>query len=591
MVCFLIYFSFTWGFDKSRNTSLRSKESPRKLPNLLLLKKNMKRMFTVYSAFESFWSSSVPISRVYGVHYRGFGLFYKPLTHHRFSTFTVKSSSPNTNFNACNNPNEKVKLKANSNYGLTLPNLFSVNSKNSNLREILKWPLKKAKNQAYKPKHFPPANKEWLNSIYAYNKATEKRLPTADKVVFRLIKSYFNFYSKKLEKKVRMPRKRARVRRLSTDRMLVSKAEVKHTSDKAIITIYVFDRQKKYYLNKIKKITPIDQIDKYLSLETKKNIIAKASPKASAVRIRKVKEKALKLKDRFKGHKTKFIKLDPKQGLDLNNYDNDHKNHEIKYLKDYAIKSLRREMLSIYYKQLLCFNKSKFENIYVIPFVKLIERVYNKKVEFNFVNLKYLYHNSYLFSNTLVTKLRNRKNKLLKVLKSSLLMFTLPRMDGLAVYNEIYNRKKLIQNLKINDLIKSNFNSKIESSSTDLVEHSLLKLDSSSSRFVYSNPNVSDYDSLKRYLYILNSVFGFLKNKFISGVRLQAAGRLTKRNTAAMAISKLRYIGNIQNMDSSNKGLSTVMLRNHAKSNLGYNSLNDKIRIGSFGLKSWVSSS
>lgn len=61
-----------------------------------------------------------------------------------------------------------------------------------------------------------------------------------------------------------------RVRRLSTDRMLVSKAEVKHTSDKAIITIYVFDRQKKYYLNKIKKITPIDQIDKYLSLETKK---------------------------------------------------------------------------------------------------------------------------------------------------------------------------------------------------------------------------------------------------------------------------------------------------------------------------------
>jgi len=171
-------------------------------------------------------------------------------------------------------------------------------------------------------------------------------------------------------------------------------------------------------------------------------------------------------------------------------------------------------------------------------------------------------------------------------LKSSLLMFTLPRMDGLAVYNEIYNRKKLIQNLKINDLIKSNFNSKIESSSTDLVEHSLLKLDSSSSRFVYSNPNVSDYDSLKRYLYILNSVFGFLKNKFISGVRLQAAGRLTKRNTAAMAISKLRYIGNIQNMDSSNKGLSTVMLRNHAKSNLGYNSLNDKIRIGSFGLKS-----
>ena len=494
--------------------------------------------------------------------------------HRRFSTTTLKGSPKNTDLNVCNNPKNGV----NDNPNNGMPNMFSVMG-NNDMKNLKEKEKEKNKNYAYKPKHFPPVNKEWLNSIYAYNNSTAKVLPIADKVILRLIKSYFNFYSKKLEKKVRMPRIRARVRRLSTDRMLVSKAEVKHTSDKAIITIYVFNRQKKYYLNKIKKITPIDQIDKYLSTETKMDIIANNLPKASALRIRKVKEKALKIKLRLRSHNNRFIKLFKKDGLDANLY----KNHEIKYLKHYAIKSLRKEMFSIYYKQLLSFNKSKFENIYVIPFAKLIERVYNKKVEFNFVNLKYLYLNSYLFSDTLVTKLRNRKNRLLKVLKTSLLMFTLPRMDGLAVYNEIYNRKKLIQNLKINDLITNNFNLKPKSSSTDVLEHSLLKLDSYNS--------FSANDSLKSYAYILNSVFGFLKNKFISGVRLEAAGRLTRRNTAARAVSKLRYKGNIKNMDSSNKGLSTVMLRNHAKSNLQYSRLKSKIRIGSFGLKGWVSSS
>ena len=113
----------------------------------------------------------------------------------------------------------------------------------------------------------------------------------------------------------------------------------------------------------------------------------------------------------------------------------------------------------------------------------------------------------------------------------------------------------------------------------------MLKLDSSNSLSFYSN------DSLKSYASILNSVFGFLKNKFVSGVRLEVAGRLTRRNTAARAVSKLRYRGNIKDMDSSSKGLSTVMLRGHAKPNLQYSKLGSKIRIGSFGLKGWVNSS
>lgn len=494
------------------------------------------------------------------------------------STFILKGSSINTNLNVCNSPNDGFKINDSPNYGLSMPNVFSVMADNrlkgSYIRETLK---EKNKNYAYKPKHFPPANKEWFNSIYAYNNSTAKVLPVADKVILRLVKSYFNFYSKKLEKKVKMPRLRARVRRLSTNRMLVSKAEVKHTGDKAIVTVYVFNRSKKYYFNLIKNIAPIDQMDKYLSTEAKMDLYLKGLPKASAILIRKIKDKALKVRLRLKNHNSRFIKLIKNEGLAANVY----KNHETKYLKHYAIKILRKEILSIFYKQLIFFNRSKFENIYVIPFTKLIERVYRKKVEFNFVNLKYLYLNSYLFSDTLVLKLRNRKNRLLRVLRTSLLMFTLPRMDGLAVYNEIYNRKKHIQNLNLNDLKTNNYNLKLKSSSssTDVLEHTLLKLDSSNSLSFYSN------DSLKSYASILNSVFGFLKNKFVSGVRLEVAGRLTRRNTAARAVSKLRYRGNIKDMDSSSKGLSTVMLRGHAKPNLQYSKLGSKIRIGSFGLK------
>ena len=353
--------------------------------------------------------------------------------HRGFSTSTFKQPNEYTYLNACNSANQDVDAKSNINNGT--PNMFSVMANNSYMPNNLK---QNNKNYAHKPKHYPPANKEWFNSIYAYNSTTAKVLPVADKVVLRLIKSYFNFTSKKLEKKLKMPRIRARVRRMSTDRMLVSKAEIKHTADKAIITIYVFNRQKKYYLNKIKVLSPIDKIDRNLSEEAKIETVMYGLPKPSATLIKKIKSKALDLKSRLKSNNHKFIGLLKGNGL----YASIYKDHEIKYLKHYAHKSLRKEILSIYYKQLISFNKSKFENVYVIPFTKLIERVYRKKVEFNFVDLKYLYLNSYLFSNTLVTKLRNRKNKLLTVLKTSLLMFTLPRVDGLAVYNDIYNRKK-----------------------------------------------------------------------------------------------------------------------------------------------------
>ena len=61
-----------------------------------------------------------------------------------------------------------------------------------------------------KPRHYPPANKEWFNSIYTYGKATQKLAPTLDKVTQKLVKGYLDFYSDKLEGRVKPITKRMR---------------------------------------------------------------------------------------------------------------------------------------------------------------------------------------------------------------------------------------------------------------------------------------------------------------------------------------------------------------------------------------------
>jgi hypothetical protein len=79
-----------------------------------------------------------------------------------------------------------------------------------------------------------------------------KNLPIYDLNVNKLIRSYFNLYfnHKVLINKYISPRKR----RLSLNRIFVSKAEIKHTNSKAIITIYTYNREKISLLKKIRKL-------------------------------------------------------------------------------------------------------------------------------------------------------------------------------------------------------------------------------------------------------------------------------------------------------------------------------------------------
>ena len=94
-------------------------------------------------------------------------------------------------------------------------------------------------------KYLPSYSKEWNNIIYSYNKNTLKNIPSNTLNVNKIIQSYFNLYFKNQKfigskKFVLLKRRRNFLRRI-----YVSNAEIKHTNNKAIITLFNVNREKK----------------------------------------------------------------------------------------------------------------------------------------------------------------------------------------------------------------------------------------------------------------------------------------------------------------------------------------------------------
>jgi hypothetical protein len=195
-------------------------------------------------------------------------------------------------------------------------------------------------------------------------------------------------------------------------------------------------------------------------------------------------------------------------------------------------KSLDKYFLYCCNQQLIYVNEYKFNYNYLQYLIKHLEKIYNKNVELNLINLKHFYLNSDILSESITLKIRKNRRKILKFLN------TIKRKV------KVHNNKNLFYKPNLNKL-NINFDNK----------------------------------SLER------RVLKDIKYKHITGFRLEVSGRLTRRYTASRSISKLRYKGNLLNIDSSYKGLSSVLLKGNTKSNLQYTKLKSKTRIGSFGIK------
>jgi Mitochondrial ribosomal protein (VAR1) len=212
----------------------------------------------------------------------------------------------------------------------------------------------------------------------------------------------------------------------------------------------------------------------------------------------------------------------------------------IKFYKKIVEQSFAKLNTYMYYKQLLFINNAKYSYVFLQGLKKYLEIIYNKNVEFNLVNLKHFYLNSDILSESVTLKItRNRKNIL-----------------------------RYLNNLK----------KKIKIQKKNLLLHIFLKKNKLDLKQKFENR-----------LFLKNFILNNLKYRHVTGFRLEAKGRLTRRYTASRSVTRVRYKGNLMNIDSSYRGLSTVLLKGNLRSNVQYTKLNSKTRIGSFGIKGWVS--
>ena len=366
-------------------------------------------------------------------------------------------------------------------------------------------------------RQYLPIVKEWNNSIYNYNKnKVTKTLLIKDKSVYILFNSYFNI------KKTR----RLKKRKFSIIKVFISKQDIKHVNNNVYITLCLFNKEKISF----------------------KNIVFKLYRKALLVNIKNFNKNfslfILKFLCKFNNKKNKFLLLKYKKHYTL---------HTKYFLKKYKkLFNLRKTLIK------LKFINYKYNINNFLGINNILQKIYNKKIEFNIINLKHLYLDSNILTEAIAAKLKNRKANLLKNIIKSIYSVKIPNI-------EIYEKSNKLYNLDLNILL--------------------------------TNPNIvlkKDIGKIKDSIYIsmekLSIVIYKLKNKILKGIKIQGSGRLTKRLTALRSVSKFTQKGSLKNIYSSQYNLSTIVLVGYIKSNLQYIKKNYNNRNGSYGVKTHISS-
>lgn len=408
-------------------------------------------------------------------------------------------------------------------------------------------------------KHFAPAIKEWSDSTYAYNQITTNILPTAHKETMKLIKSYINLFSNKLEYNIRYTSISKKKRRFSSHKIYISKGEFKHTNDKIIIDLYIYDRQKRNYLSKLKKLEKLNR-KPWLRYKTIKMLKLKKK-----VFMKKIKDKKKEI------FLLKCSEIEKKIQWDIMIGYIKSKHFNMIYTKS-IFKFIKVQMLTFFYKRLNLLNELRFKYIYLNKLTNLIKKIYNKNIEFNIIDLKYFYLNSDIFTESITNKITKNRKRLYRILKKSIEKVKLSNKNWTESSNKITvkNRLSIFNFVKNNDIKSFLYNP----NNKDNVSNLLYKI---------LNNCITNNIILK------NTVLDFVFNKAITGVRLEAAGRLTKRFTASRSLHKLKYKGSLENKDSSNNGLSSVLLTGNRRVNLQHTKISSVCKIGSFGVKGSIS--
>ena len=196
--------------------------------------------------------------------------------------------------------------------------------------------------------------------------------------------------------------------------------------------------------------------------------------------------------------------------------------------------------------------------------------------------------NSDIYTQAVSLKLRNRDNKLYRVLKASLRKIKLPIISKIDEKQKKPNRDVFIVNKIRNNIISTMFiNNKKKNNINDRLENLLLEFFPSADDLEI---NIIKRSSIrKRAISLKSYILRSIKHLKLRGIRIEAKGRLTRRFTASRSVFKMKWKGGLKNVESSFRGLSTIMLRGIVKSNIQYSTISSKNRNGAFGVKGWVS--
>lgn len=472
------------------------------------------------------------------------------------------------------------------------PSIFTKKT-NNNYKLV---PFKSITNHVGHVKYLPAVSKEWKNTIYNFNSNNSINLPVYDLNINSLIKGYFSLYfNSRFLKSKYIPK---RNKRKSLNKIFVSKAEVKHTNNKALITVYVYNKERISLLKKIK------QLRSFFFIRNINNIAKKWLKFISVVGSKTL---SFLIGGAATNLDTNLVLLLKYKAKNRRNYLN-----KTYYSRNFFFSKKVRKFFSLV-KRLrlrLSLNKNKFEERFLNKLSELVSKYYGKKVEFNIINIKNIAYNSDIFTEILTLKVKKEKSNPMRRINSLLAKVVLPKVNRIIEKGRI--EKQVDYNLIENKYGNTNINFILNKFSvsgaaenntgvyTQSFKDNLNKLlynlyykniiENSNSGVSTTEFNKSSSSLNKAYSTKLRDIiFENIKYKVMGGARLIVKGRLTKRYRADRAVYKLKWKGGLKNIDSSFKGLSTVVFRGYLDSNVERSRLNSKRRIGSFGVKSWFS--
>lgn len=307
---------------------------------------------------------------------------------------------------------------------------------------------------------------------------------------------------------------------LSLNKIYISRPEIKHTNYKVIITLYTYNREYFSISRNIRK-----------NLKELLNILKKLIIKLEAVLIKKT--------------------IKNKKNISIKNLFIFKNIFKLKIFK--VLNFIRRN------KYKLNLNDYKFKYRFLSKLGTLIAKFYNKRIEFNIINLKSIRLNPDIFTEYLRLKLRKKRRNVLRRMNFIIDQVKLPYT------NVIIERARLPKSINRSLLENKYKNVNINSIITEKSLNEVLK---------------DFYKKIQK-----NFIFDLIKYKRIGGMKLEIKGRLTKRYRADRAIYKEKIKGGLRNIDSCYKGLSTVNFRGYSNSSMEYSIKKGKRRIGSFAIK------